>query len=149
MDLISNNINPKKKKKGSIKNTIISSYKTAYYQLHEPSKLKRERKKYEKDYINEKHPLISVYTPTYNRGKTLMERALPSVLSQTYENIEYIIIGDCCTDDTTELVSSVDDKRIRYYNIPKRGYRYPPSAVNNWLVGPVFAANTALRMVKG
>jgi glycosyltransferase involved in cell wall biosynthesis len=94
-------------------------------------------------------PLISVYTPTYNRANLLIERAVDSVLKQTYKNFEYIIIGDHCTDNTEDLVTKIGDQRIRFYNIPKRGYRYPPTAENHWLAGPVVAANTALRFVRG
>lgn len=94
-------------------------------------------------------PLISVYTPTYNRAEILLDRAVRSVLRQTYDHFEFVIIGDHCTDRTEELVRAVRDPRIRFFNIPKRGYRYPPTAENHWLAGPVVAANTALEMVKG
>lgn len=94
-------------------------------------------------------PLISVYVPTYNRAELLMERAIPSVLNQTHTNFEFIILGDCCTDKTEQYVKSIRDKRIRFYNLPTRGYRYPPTAENHWLAGPVVAANKALEMTKG
>jgi len=139
----------KEKKRRQIGNKIISTTKSMYYNLYEPLKLKGVRYRNDKYYKDDEDPLISVYTPTYNRGKILMERALPSVLSQTYKNFEYIIIGDCCTDNTTELVESIKDEHIRYYNIPKRGYRYPPTAENHWLAGPIVAANTALNKAKG
>ena len=42
-------------------------------------------------------PLISVVIPTYNRGKLLL-RAVESVLNQTYDNIECIVVNDCSTD---------------------------------------------------
>ncbi|MBF0443099.1 MAG: glycosyltransferase, partial [Oligoflexales bacterium] len=45
--------------------------------------------------------------------------------------------------------SKIGDPRIIFFNIPKRGYRYPPVGINHWLAGPVTAANQALRMVKG
>jgi len=92
---------------------------------------------------------VSVCVPTYNRAEMLLERAIPSVLNQTYKNFELIIIGDHCTDNTEELVSKINDPRIRFYNIPKRGYRYPPTAENHWLAGPVVAINQSLKMVRG
>ena len=52
-----------------------------------------------KDYFK-KDPLITIITPTYNRAEILTERAINSVLSQTYKNFEYLIIGDGCTDNT-------------------------------------------------
>ena len=71
------------------------------------------------------------------------------MLEQTYKNFEFIIIGDHCTDNTEELISKIDDPRIRFYNIPKRGQRYPDEVENHWLAGPVVAANVALGMAKG
>ena len=131
-------------------NKIISGMNDFYYSLAEPLLLKFARAKSEKNYrVEETEPLISVYTPTYNRGGLLLERALSSVLAQTYKNFEYIIVGDCCTDNTAELVKQVKDSRIRFYNLPTRGYRYPPTAENHWLAGPVVAANQALKMIKG
>ena len=94
-------------------------------------------------------PLVSVYIPTYNRGDILMERAVPSVLAQTYKNLELIIVGDCCTDNTEELVSRIDDPRVRFYNLTERKYRYPSTAENHWLAGPVVPSNKALELVRG
>lgn len=129
---------------------VISGSRAFYYRITEPGRLQKVRRRMAQDYVaKEKEPLISVYVPTYNRGKLLMERAVSSVLNQTYRNFEFIIIGDHCTDDTETLVKSIKDKRIRFHNIPKRGYRYPPTPENHWFAGPVIAANTALDMVKG
>ena len=140
----------KKQRKRSLLDIIISSSKAIYYAITEPIKLKIARSKNEKNYLKkEKNPLISVYCPTYNRGKLLMKRAVKSVLSQTYKNFEFIIVGDCCTDDTAKLVSKINDKRVKFYNLKKRGYRFPETAENLWLAGPVVAANKALEIIRG
>ena len=131
-------------------NKLISSIKHWQYNLTEPLLLATQRHIFERKYFsNDEEPLISVYVPTYNRCELLMDRAVKSVLSQTYTNFEFIIIGDCCTDGTEEAVKEIDDTRIKFYNIPKRDYRYPPSAENHWYAGPVVAANQALSMVLG
>lgn len=57
---------------------------------------------------------ISVIIPTYNRAH-LIERSARSVLNQTYENIELIIVDDGSNDNTEEIIKSIDDKRIVYY----------------------------------
>lgn len=57
--------------------------------------------------------LVSVILPTYNRAHTLL-RAANSVLNQTYKNFELIIIDDCSTDNTEEVVKNIHDERIVY-----------------------------------
>lgn len=136
--------------KRTVVDKLICGYNSLYYSLTEPVKLKIARLKNEHLYVNKKeNPLISVYIPTYNRAKLLLERSVPSVLAQTYKNFELIIIGDHCTDNTEELISKVNDKRIKFYNLPKKSKGYPLNAEGRWFAGPVKAANQALRMVKG
>jgi len=130
-------------------NKAVATAKTRFYTEVEAIKLTEMRRMYDKKYISMDRPLISVYTPTYNRGELLIERAVTSVLAQTYTNFEYIIVGDGCTDLTESLIKQINDPRIIFYNMRKRKYRYPPTAFNHWLVGPVVAANQALSMVTG
>jgi glycosyltransferase involved in cell wall biosynthesis len=59
-------------------------------------------------------PLVSIITATYNRGHTI-ERAIKSVLSQTYQNLELIIIDDGSNDNTREVLERFTDPRIRVY----------------------------------
>lgn len=134
----------------TIQDKTISGLNSFRYSLVEPIWLKLARARNEKLFINiEESPLVSVYVPTYNRGSILMNRAVPSVLNQTYQNLEFIIVGDCCTDDTEKLVQKIDDPRIRFLNLPKRGHRYPPTAENHWFAGPVVPANKALELIRG
>lgn len=65
-------------------------------------------------------PLFSVIIPTYNR-KALLRKAVDSVLSQTYGNLELIIVDDGSFDDTDKLISNYQDKRIVYKKIPHSG----------------------------
>ena len=57
--------------------------------------------------------MISVIIPSYNRANTI-KRSLESVLNQTYKDIEVIIVDDCSTDSTRQIIESYDDERIRY-----------------------------------
>lgn len=54
-------------------------------------------------------PKISVITVVYN-GVSLIERTIISVLSQTYTNIEYVIIDGASTDGTLELIEKYESK---------------------------------------
>ena len=129
---------------------VISGGNEFYYNLTEPILLWLARIRYEAEYqADDQKPLISVYIPTYNRAELLINRSVPSVLVQTYKNFELIIVGDHCTDNTAELVSKIADPRIIFYNLPVRSYRYPPTAENHWLAGPVVPANRALKMIRG
>lgn len=139
-----------RKIKCTIQDRLISGFDSCRFALSEPIKLRIARVKYEHLYQGiVEDPLVSAYVPTYNRGQLLIERAVSSVLAQTYKNFELIIVGDCCTDNTEELIAKIDDPRIRFYNLPKRQYRYPPTAANHWLAGPVVPANKALELVRG
>jgi glycosyltransferase involved in cell wall biosynthesis len=50
--------------------------------------------------------LVSVIVPTFNRAH-MLERTLESIVAQTYEEIEIVVVDDGSTDDTTEVVSSL------------------------------------------
>ena len=60
--------------------------------------------------------LVSIITPTYNCGRYI-GRTIDSVLAQTYENWEMIIIDDRSTDDTRAVVNEyvAKDRRIKYF----------------------------------
>lgn len=129
---------------------LISSVNSARYGLVEPLRLKYERVSNRIDYQNQSnHPLVSVCVPTYNRASILIDRAVKTVLSQTYKNLELIIVGDHCTDDTSELLSKITDPRVRFYNLPTRKKSYAQTIENHWLAGGATPANVAMTMAKG
>lgn len=72
-------------------------------------------------------PLVSVIIPTYNRIRTLPV-SINSVLNQTYQNLEVIVMDDGSEDGTEEYVKSIADKRVRYV---KSKYNMGPSAARN------------------
>ena len=57
-------------------------------------------------------PKVSVIIATYNRA-SLLSRAVNSVLSQTYEDFELIVVDDCSKDSTLKVIRSFADPRIR------------------------------------
>lgn len=58
-------------------------------------------------------PVVSVVIPAYNRAH-LISRAIASVLNQTYQDFEIIVVDDASSDNIEEIVNSLDDERIRY-----------------------------------
>lgn len=83
--------------------------------------------------INEE--LVSIIMPSYNTAEYIAD-SINSVLSQTYTNWELIIVDDCSSDNTDEIVSQFDDKRIRYLQNDKNS-------------GAAVSRNKALREAKG
>lgn len=98
--------------------------------------------------FSKEEPLVTVCIATYNRGRLLVERSIASVLNQTYRNIELIVIGDCCTDDTVQRVSSITDPRLRFFNLPERG-NYPQNPLHRWCVAGTVPMNHALAIAQG
>ncbi len=72
--------------------------------------------------IEEIQPLVTVYMPTHNR-RTLLERALKSVINQTYKNLEIIVVDDGSTDDTERFMQEFMDEypNVKYlkHDTPK------------------------------
>ena len=64
--------------------------------------------------------LVSILMPVFNEEKHVAE-AIDSVLSQTYINFELIIIDDGSTDQTSKIIKSYSDRRIRFYQPGKIG----------------------------
>lgn len=64
--------------------------------------------------------LVSVIMLVYNRERFVGE-AIESVLSQTYRNLELIIVDDGSTDRTREIIEQFADTKIRYYPMPHTG----------------------------
>jgi glycosyltransferase involved in cell wall biosynthesis len=74
-------------------------------------------------------PLVSIVLPTYNGSRYLSE-AIESCLGQTYTNWELIVVDDCSTDVTPEIIASyvAKDSRIRSLRHPTN--RKLPAALN-------------------
>lgn len=62
--------------------------------------------------------MVSVIIPAYNREKTI-ERAVMSVLNQTYKDLELIVVDDCSKDNTVEVLKSIKDDRLKIIRLEK------------------------------
>jgi glycosyltransferase involved in cell wall biosynthesis len=63
---------------------------------------------------------LSVVIPTYNSA-SLLKEAVQSVLGQTYQDFEVIIINNFSTDETVEVVNSLNDERVSFINFKNEG----------------------------
>lgn len=79
-------------------------------------------------------PQVSIVLPTYNRAY-IIKRALQSILAQTYQDFELLVIDDGSTDNTREVVESFKDPRIHFIQCSHQG--------------GAAARNTGIREAKG
>jgi hypothetical protein len=93
-------------------------------------------------------PLVTVRIATAGRLQLLMERALPSVLNQTYENLEVLVVGDGCGDHVAAAVNGIGDKRVRYLNLAKHD-GYPARPSDRWLVAGSLPMNYGIEHALG
>ena len=61
-----------------------------------------------------KKELISIIVPVYNAEK-FIDDTIKSVLDQTYQNFELLLIDDCSTDNSVKLIKKYKDKRIKLF----------------------------------
>lgn len=82
-------------------------------------------------------PLVSVIIPAFNRADTI-ERAINSVLYQTYEDLELIVVDDASSDHTNDIINELKSKdpRIIYIKHTKN-------------MGAAVARNTGIKNHKG
>ncbi len=66
-------------------------------------------------------PLVSVIIPTYNRA-VLVKRAIQSILDQTYDNFEVIVVDDASTDSTVTVIANIEDERLKYIRHEVNGH---------------------------
>jgi len=60
------------------------------------------------------NPLISVLLSVYNDDKNI-KKSIDSILSQSYKNIELLVIDDCSTDNTYEIINEIKDSRVKIF----------------------------------
>jgi glycosyltransferase involved in cell wall biosynthesis len=67
----------------------------------------------------QKYPLISVVIPVFNHLPEL-ERAIKSVLLQTFQDFEVIVVDDGSDEDVKSVCDTFGDERIRYFRVPRK-----------------------------
>ena len=79
--------------------------------------------------------LVSIITPSFNCGKYIGE-TIKSVIMQSYQNWEMIIVDDCSSDDTRQIISEYNDNRIKLL-------------INSHNRGAAYCRNKAIKEAKG
>lgn len=79
--------------------------------------------------------LVSIIMPSYNSEKYIKD-SIESVLNQTYPFWELLIVDDCSTDNTVDIIKSFEDERIKLFQ-------------NKTNSGAAISRNRALREAKG
>jgi glycosyltransferase involved in cell wall biosynthesis len=98
--------------------------------------------------FTETDPLVSVCVAARaDRTRLLVERALPSALAQTHENIEIVVVGDAAGSGVREAVEGVSDGRIRFSDLTHRVVH--PDPHRHWLTGTIMPRNEAHRQARG
>ena len=72
---------------------------------------------------------FSVVIPTWNRA-TILPKSIDSVLRQTYQNLELIVVDDGSTDATGDIVKSISDPRLKYLYQDNKGVRRLAETIN-------------------
>ncbi|MBD2519711.1 glycosyltransferase [Nostoc sp. FACHB-973] len=80
-------------------------------------------------------PKVTVLMPVYN-GELYLREAIDSILDQTFQDFEFLIINDGSTDSTREIICSYDDLRIRLID-------------NNYNLGLTRSLNKGLKLAEG
>ena len=74
---------------------------------------KKDKSLQNADFINSN--LVSIVIPVYNASKYICD-TIDSILNQTYDNYEIILVNDCSSDNSIELIKKYEDKRIKLIN---------------------------------
>ena len=97
--------------------------------------------------FTEGDPLVTVLVPTFGRSELLAERMLPSILRQSYDELEILVLGDGPVDTTAEVIRAAADPRVRYESVPQR-YIYPDPH-RHWLAASTLTRNEGYRSARG
>lgn len=94
-------------------------------------------KKVEASILTSKQPLVSIIVPAYNAESTI-STTLTSLQKQTWTNLEILVVDDCSSDTTTQVVEShiKKDDRVKLFHSPTNS-------------GPYVARNIALQQAVG
>jgi hypothetical protein len=98
--------------------------------------------------LAEPHPLVTVRIASYRDTEALMDAAIASVMRQTYDNFELVIVNDGPNERTRHAVQGLHDSRIRYEEFPARA-QYPDDSHSRWMVAGSPGMNRGAELAAG
>lgn len=107
----------------------------------------RATAEYERAY-SEAEPLVTVRIASYQRTRELMEIAMPSILAQSYQRLEVVIVNDGPNSATRDAITRLADPRVRYEEFPAR-HEYPDDPHARWMVAGSPGMNRATELATG
>ncbi len=132
----------------------LTNARQVLHHIYEQDPLQRSRlyalrasEEYELAYA-EPEPLVSFVIPTYTRFESLRDVSIPSILGQTYSNLEVVVAGDCSPEEIERVIAEFDDPRIRFHNRSVRG-PYPEDETVRWYMIGTPPFNDGLALARG
>ena len=98
--------------------------------------------------FDESEPLISVRIASYRKTDELVDVAIASVLGQSYERFEIVVVNDGPNERTRRAIDQLSDSRIQYHELPERSV-YPEDSHHRWMVAGSPGMNRAADLSSG
>ncbi|MBN9632762.1 MAG: glycosyltransferase family 2 protein [Actinobacteria bacterium] len=98
--------------------------------------------------FEEREPLISVRIPAYRKTEELIDSAIASVLAQTYQRFEIIVVNDGPNEKTARAIEAIGDDRIHYEEFAAQSV-YPADRHSRWMVAGSPGMNRAVELATG
>ncbi len=96
----------------------------------------------------ETEPLVTVRMPAWRKTEELVDVAIASVLRQTYQRFEIVVVNDGPNEKTGAAIEALGDPRIRYVEFPEQN-RYPRDKHSRWQVAGAPGMNRGVELARG
>ena len=94
-------------------------------------------------------PLVSICVATMDRADVLIERCIASIRAQSHRNIQIVVVGDNCLDDTAQRLASLRATSGSGHATFRNAGPYPAPGLDRWCVAGSNAMNHALSLCEG
>jgi hypothetical protein len=98
--------------------------------------------------LADREPLVTVRMAAWRKTEELMDVAIASVLKQTYERFEIVVVNDGPNETTRDAIAKLGDARIRYVEFPEQK-TYPSDPHKKWMVAGSPGMNRGAELARG